>query len=270
MQRFGLLLAIACTACASADLRPPQLRTDNVDDDAERRGRLLLQRVAEAYGVEAWEQKTHATVVMTDVWEDAATWIFGIWDARDVLRIDYRPGSFDAHLEFIEGPHRGGAFGMEDGRTYRIKKGKRVWDKDPFRGGLVLPALLYLTELPFRLLEAGIVVDAGEAEFEGRSFLRILATWQTLEPNDFDQYLVWIDPDTLRIHSVDYTVRAQYSFITATVFYEELREVDGVWIPFLQTISERKRKYSKDYTHQIRIQSFSFLKGPRPPLGPAS
>ena len=139
-----------------------------------------------------------------------------------------------------------------------------------------LPTLQYFDELPFRLPSASVVLDAGVAAIAGRSYRRLFVTWDRAEPSEVvDQYDVWIDPDTLRIAKVTYTVRdavARSPFLmrplmriaaVGTMHYDDYREIDGVLVPFSQVVTlgtaeATPESLEDSFFHRLILDSASF------------
>ncbi len=146
-------------------------------------------------------------------------------------------GSFTSQMKLLDGPEKGLVIGLQNWRLYQIKADQVQHTPQEERTRFYPPALHYFHELPFRLLSAPDVVALGKADFAGRSFERVFVTWGGVEPHEaHDQYIVWIDAKTGWIASCRYTVREAFDSATGTIFFEDFRKVDGVWIPFVQTI----------------------------------
>ena len=70
---------------------------------------------------------------------------------------------------------------------------------------------------------------ASAAARHGRTRDRLYVTWNQSEPQrDFDQYLLWVDPDSGLVDRVDFTIRALSGLAVATARFEDYDEVGGV------------------------------------------
>ena len=104
------------------------------------------------------------------------------------------------------------------------------------------------------------------AEYEGRTHERVYASWGRDKSSDYDQYVLWIDPASELIAAVTYPVRDNYlpgaAPMYATVEFDDVREVGGVHVPFVQTVT----MFGPDggfgteadggYVHQLRLDGF--------------
>ncbi len=120
------------------------------------------------------------------------------------------------------------------------------------------------------------MLNAGEAEHRGRSYERVFVTWGAAEPHlEDDQYLLWIDKETGLVEMVRYTVRElllmteglTHSLTRAlgagTIHFDDYREIDGVMIPFVQTVNLAEpllTQYpvSGTFLHRLEIEDARF------------
>lgn len=275
---IGLALAVASLLAVDIGNRDPDLRNAEVRaerPDAERRGRELLARMSERHGLSAFRR--HATMQATacDRWPGGSAW----WP-QDVqcFRSQARLGTFSSRVELLDGPERGDVWGLQSWAPYRGRAGETpafLSESDPAIT-FYLPTLQYFNELPFRILGASIVRAAGEAHLGGRTYDRVFATWGRPEPNgDHDQYVLWIDRETGLLSKVRYTVREAAARMSAsqrrwlrpiilgTMHYEDYRSVDGVMMPFAQTVTlsppELTREpLSSHHFHRLEVREVAF------------
>ena len=136
-----------------------------------------------------------AEVVALDEWAGASGW----WETpRQRFRARRLLGTFTSQVELLDGAGRGATWGIQSWAPYRVAAGggePRFLDADPAIE-FYLPTLHYFDELPFRLLAAEIVLDAGPASLGGRNYDRVFVTWGDAAPHrEHDQYELWIDRD---------------------------------------------------------------------------
>jgi hypothetical protein len=119
-----------------------------------------------------------------------------------------------------------------------------------------------------RLRKAPIVSYMGEREFNGITYHQVFCTWNQPEAHmGADQYIVWINTETLLTEYVTYTLRESYlkppgyKVMYGGVQYSDFKNVDGIQIPHTHTVfvMDRKKK-EKKYLHQLTIDSFEFDK----------
>jgi hypothetical protein len=155
------------------------------------------------------------------------------------------------------GPRAGEAWGLREGQYWtRSADGIDIGPEDG--EAFPLRAFAYLFELPFRLTEADVIVDAGDARFEGRRYYRVLAAWGGVEPNEHDQYRVWIDAETGQIGLVDYTVREQAGFVQARTVFGDYRTIDGVLVPHILTVIDVGDSPADGFIHKVVVHDAGF------------
>lgn len=265
----ALCAALCLAACVTTDLRSDGLAAIGArpDDASAARGQALLEALAQRHGHAAWANHQTAELLLRDDWDSALAWMMGLqpWDEEDLLRLRYQPGTFNARVDFLEGPRQGEVRGLQSWVTYGRDPDQRdIAAREDDEAAFMLPAQLYLVELPFRALQATLVAYDGEAELEGRRYERVLVTWGSLEPHaEHDQYLLWIDQETGLLGLVDYTVRDQGSFFQARAFYGELAEVQGVTLARRLTVMGAGASSTDAYLHQVRVEEARFDSFPR-------
>ncbi len=244
---LALLAGAAFTLWGYADLRTPA--AEDASAESARQGREILERSAERHGLGAWQSYTTLETVATDTWK-----VGGWWPTPEQqFRTQALLGTFTSRVELLGGPSAGEIRGIQSWAAYRQEPGaqRATFLEDPaYEIIFYLPTLQYFTELPFRLLAADTVLDAGPASHRGRRYDRVLVTWGTPEPHaEHDQYLLWIDTETGLVEMVQYTVRdlaalnsgtmrvLMKSLAVGTIHFDDYRPVDGVMIPFEQTVT---------------------------------
>jgi hypothetical protein len=239
---FALTLGTGHADVRSAAVRHPA-------PDSARRGRALLDRMTERHGLHAW--KTHATmeVVAKDSWPAGGPW----WpEATQRFRTLALLGTFSSRAELLDGRGQGEIWGIQSWACYKRKAGEAApgFLAEPDRAiSFYLPTLQYFNELPFRLRQAPVVLDAGVARHRGRGYDRVFVTWGGAEPRpEHDQYVLWIDQETGLLRMVRYTLRDGVAWLPpvqaalfrsvmlGTMHYEDYREAGGVMVPFVQTV----------------------------------
>lgn len=244
-----LLLTLGCLA----DIRP-----DGLTDD-EARGRAMLEAAAEAAGgLERWDAVEGSVVVMADTWPRPYG-LFSPWpEAHQTVSMTSIHHSFDTRVDFLDGGKAGWSWGISDWETWEVKPGEAAgWAKNS-DAAFILPTMHYFLELPFRVLEAPIARYAGPESIGGVAYERVFVTWESVSPNrEFDQYVIYIDPDTERIAKVHYTVREISGFVTGTMHFGDMREVDGVWFSFDMVVTVAPDDALDDYLHRAVVESLT-------------
>ena len=252
-----LLLTISLGGCL-ADIRPGKLREGDPGSDAERQGRALLDRSRVQHGGDAaWAGHQTAEVVLSDHWNGLFVNMFNPWPERDQrMRFRHQLRTFYAQAEFLNGDAAGERWGLQAWRTYRIDPDGSVDFSENGDIRFIIPTVQYFLELPFRIHEATIVRAAGTQTIRGRVYDRVFATWSTVEPNTVDdQYVIYVARDTGRMEKVEYTVRDIMRNITGTMHYADFRQVGGLMVPFVQSVTTQPDDDPDDYMHRMTLES---------------
>lgn len=277
-ERLAALAVLAALAFAAgslwnwADLRPPALQDGSAD--ATREGRELLERLAARHGLEAWRRHATMEVVATDLWRQG-----GWWPApRQRFRSQSLLGTFTSRVELLDGPRAGEIRGLQSWTAYRREPGSAdvaIVEPAP-EITFYLPTLQYFSELPFRLLEADIVLHGGGADHRGRAYELLFATWGAPEPGpEHDQYVLWIGRDSGLVEMVRYTVRDLAPMASGlarrmmravgagTIHFDDYREIDGVMVPFAQTVVLQEpaltsHPIGESFLHRLEIEMADF------------
>ena len=253
-------LTIALSGCLK-DIRPPKLmeQISATEMDAlEQKGRSLLQEVAQTHGgTDNWLGQETTELILSDEWYGISR-LFNMWPERKVrIKLQFANGTLDSRCTFLDGDDAGLVWGVQHYSTYTQETGEQlVFDQD---GDIlfILPTVQYFTAAPFRLLEAPIVLYAGESTIESTVYDLVYVTWGSLEANDeYDQYVIYIDRTTKRLAKMHYTVRDMMKFIVGTIHYDDFREVNGFLLPFSQKVTGAVT--DDDLIHNIRLETVAF------------
>lgn len=265
----GLAASVVLTTGCLADIRPEILATLDTDNPpsaaALSRGRLLLEGAANKHGLAAWKRYHTTSVRVTDNWYGTIARMLSPWPAADVrFDISFANGKSAVRAEFVQleadedsEQLAGLVWGVQNWKVYEQPKGGSAEFVDNNDIRFILPTVQYFISLPFRLIEAPIVVDAGSTTIAGTDYDRVLVTWDSVEANDeYDQYVVYIDKSTGLIDKVEYTVREIMSFITGTMHYGDFRNVGGVTVGFDQTVTSSPT--DADPMHRMTLTDLAY------------
>ena len=261
----GLALLLPMLAgCTLADVRTPSIHAAQPDSSLIEKGIALLDRVAESHGYSTWKAFHTQEVIFSDRWQAD-----GFWPAQEqMLSLKSMPGTFTAMATLLDGPKAGEQWGLQSWRPYvRDVAGNLSFEpaqEAATAQTFYIPSLQYFNELPFRLLKADHMAYAGEREYRDRTYDLLFVTWGSFEPNvSHDQYLLWIDRETLLISMCQYTIRSAAPAFTGTIHFEDYRAVQGVYFPFKQTVilpAPENTLYPLDkyFFHQSLVESVTF------------
>jgi len=273
---LGLLVAVAAVWLATAgyaDLRTEPILRRGLDPKLVARGRRLLDMAARAHGLEAFRRHDTFESVATDSWRSDGPW----WPENPQrFRAQRRLGTFTSRVELIGGPGAGEIWGIQSWAAYKAKGGAPPRFAPDRAIEFYLPTLQYFDELPFRMLDAPIALDAGEGRYLGSSYDRVFVTWGSPEPHaEHDQYVLWIDPDTRLIAAVRYTLRdavpmstpllrpVMKVFAAGTIHFRDYRRVDGVMVAFEQTVTlappeDTRLPLTRSFFHRLVVERARF------------
>lgn len=257
----ALPLALILFACSPADIRPDSIKDGYTDADAAK-GRALLARAMAAHGgLAAWKAHRTAQVTLTDDWPNfLVRAMFLPWpENKAPITFHYLLGTNDSRGEFLEGSRKGEIWGIQDWVTYTQKPGAKIVFAKDKNITFYLPTYQYFFELPFQLPRAGIVIDAGEDTLAGRTYDVVFISWNTDAPQaGIDQYLAYISRETGLIDYLRYTVRDQFSFIVGNMQFTDYRDVQGIKVPFRQTVVADPRPDGDMVLHQVIYKDVAF------------
>jgi len=261
-----VLIPLILSSCGPADIRNRQVREHGETQASFDRGRELLLQAAERHGLAAWKAFKTARFVSVDEWAGFAGRFTGWWPVQEQrFRFDTLLGTFTSRVELLDGPGVGEVMGVQSWKGYGASHaGARVESAEDGLRSFYLPTLQYFAELPFRILSAQYITYGGERELDGSTYQLIYASWGSLEANlEHDQYELWINEETLLVEKCFYTVRGAFSGAVGTIHFDDYREVQGVMVPFLQTVTLADPESTlypvgNNFFHQMRLESASF------------
>jgi len=222
------------------DLRPDVITVDAPQPDREAKGRELLQAAYEAHGAKRWMDQPGQRLQLRDDWPGTMGVISRPWplDGQRLTVHQRRHNSFDSevvmHGEGVEGT----VWAIQDGQPYKQLPGQPRAAVDDDAIAFLLPTMHYFVELPQRITEAELVRYVGTETVGDTTYEVVYATWGSWAAGDtYDQYLVYIDPQTGRIDKAAYTVRDITRFLGGAAHYDGFDEVGGVLMPGTITIT---------------------------------
>jgi len=219
-----------------ADLRPESLKETGVTEALETKGRALLAGASHFHGMDKLEGHQTYELILEDRYADTfiMQWMKPWPDDHRWMRLQFAIDGPAARVAFLDGAPKGETWGYTGENTYRhTSRGIEVGTVPHMADRL--PILKYLYEFPLRIQEAEIVAYAGPGTVNGAAYERVFATWGSAKPNrSYDQFLVWLDPKTLRIDYVEYTYREKGYFVVGHRQFKDYRRMHGILIPFYQ------------------------------------
>ncbi len=249
-----LLLLLGCLA----DIRTDAVRSFGEDASSQITGRSMLEAAAEAHGgLDAWSAHQTITIVAEDDWRGLIGHISSPWPKPHIqLRFEQRLHTFDSRVHFLDTKAAGSTWGITDWQTWAIDADGRTRIRTSSDARFILPTMQYFFALPFRILEAPIITDAGDEVLDGVTYSRVFATWEGLDPNrTYDQYIIYISQDSGLIEKAVYTIRELSGLVTGTMHYADFRTVGDMVIPHELTATFKPTDDVSDYLHKLVVES---------------
>lgn len=201
------------------------------------KGKQLISDLEEASGgKDSWSLYQTARFVQTADWYDRLK--ISHWDTvpQRFEMTSYLPGD-DASLILLNGPNRGEFWGIEGGKTYTWGADSSKIFAENERHAQKLVFKSYWFQFPFRIWEADIVAFSGTREVDGKQYETVFASWGSEEANrDFDQFILYLDPETKLCEYLYFTVRDALQPIHLNARFSDFRSVGAMKLPFLQEV----------------------------------
>ncbi|MEL6941363.1 MAG: hypothetical protein AAFO82_01740 [Bacteroidota bacterium] len=249
----SVFIASLSSSCIfkTADIRTTVAK--NTQD--ETKARQLLQEMAIAHGLNAWNDVETYEVSFEDEF-------FGFIGKqgnpfkqdKTAMKIQYISNSYDGQLTILTGEEKDLTWGIQSWKTYTIAPEKEADFQQNDEIYFWLPTYQYFIEFPFRIQRADAVNYAGTSVINNINCEGILASWNTTAPQkEIDQYLIWINSETKQIVKLEYTIREFYKFLTGAVYFQYLKNYDGILLPSVLPVES---SLSKKNLHEMRIKDF--------------
>jgi hypothetical protein len=241
MYRMSLLImvvAVLLVGCKVKDLRSNELKENGLLESDIKHGKQLLKDVVELQNLEILEKSPNYRLVARDKWNRQYGMNINPWPGENnaLLELKYSFGSFDGKVRWLETERKNTGYGIQSWHLYEYgieKDPKKIEDKHL---EFIIPTMQYFMELPYRLHKAPIISYMGSTSTDGVEYERVFVTWDNPEPNEHDQYVLYINKKTGLIDRTTYTIRDNFMWTPkgfyGTALYRDYREVNGILFPF--------------------------------------
>lgn len=270
-----LLAAITLNSCKIADLRTSDIKDGTQSEEQIQLAKNLLAESIKKHGFDKISSFSTYEVVVNDHWKGLMGKMGNSWDwtKDDDFAFRFSLGDFDGQLEVLEGEETGFLAGIQSWDYYEKVDGNYQTNiKDDDGKIFNLAAIHYFFELPNRLSSnATLVRYAGEDEIRGVKVDKVFISWKNEATEDYDHYVLWISKESGLIEAVQFTTREAPApkFLKSVIQFEDYKNVDGVLIPFKQTVQMGKpNDNTTKYIHQITIKEFSWDSFPKSDIRP--
>lgn len=166
----------------------------------------------------------------------------------------------NASLVLLNGPNKGEFWGIEGGKTYTwgVDSSKVFAENDRHAQKLLFKN--YWFQFPFRIWEAEIIAYSGTEAVNGKQYETVFATWGSEEANrQFDQYILYLDPESKLCEYLYFTVRDAAKPIHLTAKFSDFRDVGDIKLPFLQEVRYGSPSENGMRFHENRYEEVEFL-----------
>jgi hypothetical protein len=167
--------------------------------------------------------------------------------------------TFDSEATFLNGAQRDITWGITAGSPWTRSKGAQVPSEDADIR-FMLPTVHYFIEVPQRLTEVPLVRYAGQETVRGTVYDVVFGTWESLEASArFDQYKIYLDPETSRIAKLYYTVREAGGLARGACHFDDVRSIEGYWLAHRMTVTAAiDDDPAAGWLHEMVISEFAF------------
>jgi len=268
----ALVSAMLLAGCI-ADIRTSALTQQPATTQQISEAARLLKKTAQVHGLRQWQQNKTVTVTARDTWRGLMKVMYPFENGAQ-YELSWETATFNARMKFLEGKDSGVVYGVQSWNTYVQHPDQTLTFEPDNDIHFFVPTLLYFTALPFRIYDAPVAKIIEPVIIDSLTYTRVFVTWgdSTMSPSrSYDQYILYINNKTSRIDRAYYTVREMAGgLFTGVVTYSDWKEINGIYVPFTQTISANPDKPVADngYIHQITLQDVVFDRYPPAVLHP--
>lgn len=269
----ALLLLIS--SCRMADIRSKEIKEDKHSPDQIAYAKDLLQSALKKQGMDKMDNYSTYEMSLQDNWKGMLGAMGRTWPWKeDKFQLRFGVGNFDGQVESLEGKHKGFIAGIQSFEYYEQVGGEMNKEvKDNARIMFSLAAFHYFFELGDRLAKAPFIRYMGEDVLDGKKMRKVYTSWGSERSKDYDQYILWIGEESGLIEASTYTIRENFlpmsSALHGSIRFTDFQEVDGILIPFTQSIQMSNPKDNlSNHIHQVKVIDFSWDTFPASDLRP--
>ena len=259
MQKIILFVLIPffLTGCKLSDLRTPEMQTAMNGENAEQKGKQLLEEAYQTHGGPAWDAlSTYRAVFKEEFYKLKMVSAFP--KGKATVYLDYKASNYDGRLTFADTKKKGEEWGLADWESWSRKPEQGVKWKHSKKIKFWLPTYQYFIQFPMKIREATFIRYAGESNIQGKKYLTVFASWNSDEPQkDMDQYLIHLDPTTKRVEIIEYTIRGAGGWLRGACIYDTYLEVGNIIVPGVMKVLGLKADLEKPKEfHQMEVAEF--------------
>lgn len=253
-----VFMAVLLQGCATVDIRYSLLKEEGLNAVRVDKGRrILAQAVWKKDRAGKWDQFDEWKIVTRDVWRSSLIRrLTPITQADQKLEFLFRLDKTDARLKYLNGKKTNEVLGIENGQSYTWQGTKKVYKKNGRLAGYLAPVRDYFF-WPQDLVNAECIAYDGEAEIDGIRYHKIFATDGSFTPSSGEnQYIVWINAETLQIDYIEFTLRELLKSYRGVVQYMDYKVIEGIGLP--QHIVLKDKLSGQKFSHEFIVESMEF------------
>ena len=244
------------TKVPMADIRNNIVK-QGITEQSTAKGKELLGKYEEASGgFDKWSSYKTGTFTQTADWYGKGKhWTI---DPQQ-YSLTAELGTMDGELTLIDGPMAGKTWTTKAGKVHAIEENG---DKVPDYHEIMTHSFPYKTywfQFPFKVREADFISYAGTREIEGQNYEALFVTWHSEEPNtEFDQYILYLNPDTYLLDYLEFTLRDFNQFATGIVKNWNFQESGCITLPMSMSVTtgllaKPMQKLHENHYHEIKF-----------------
>lgn len=259
-----MAILLSFTMCKPMDIRSEEFKKEGLTSFNERKGKEILQASIRAQNLHEIKKLQTYQMTATDYWNKQLGMNLSPWpgDNGAELKLQFKFNSFDSRATWLEGDLKGETYGIQSWQVYHENAKKdtisKINDDDLT---FILPTMHYFIELPYRLSNASIVSYMDEETIDSIKYDRVFIAWGSPEPNENDQYILYINKQNKRVERTKYTIRDNFMWtpkkFCGTAVYSDFRQVDGVTLPFNMKVYPFRKTHKKP-VHIFQINELTF------------
>lgn len=236
---LGAIISIFIYLQIPVDLRTPYAKEEGKSLVAQQKGKKLLEQSLKKLDPmlkwqELREQKLQISFQHFWYLKMLPMFLTPVEKSGQKVSIQLKPANEgNIRMNFLDGQREGTSWGLQNNKAYTIdKKGKLVWKND-WSIEFNLPSYRFFFFLPFFLSEAELITYAGEKKLRNHTYDLVYTTWEKWTAHKTaDQYLIWINRETMTIDYVQCTSRSVYGRAAVVLHLSDYREVFEIKLPF--------------------------------------
>jgi len=257
---FLLLISMILTmGCSTADLSSDKVKHPETQPTLREKAIEVLEKSLNTRGgYSTYKSYNSVRLKGTDLWHSSLVRFFTpVTEQEQKFEVVFSTSGREINYLFLNGKRKGQYIGIEKGKTYRaINQEKKFADSSKIR--LYLEPLIHYFQWPYKLYESPILLYVGEEIIANESYHILFASSGGVAASvEHDQYVIYINQKTHYVDYLDFTLRSLFESYKGTLHYRDLRNVQGLMVPFFIGVSDEVE--DKDFVHEFYFSEIQFI-----------